>query len=66
MKVRDILNITENGTVVQIYDSKTEEIVIGMTGRESFVFEPHLDRVVLALNTAEADDFGIHFELVVR
>lgn len=66
MKVRDILRITENGTVVQIYDSKTEEIVIGMTGRESFVFEPHLDRVVLALNTAEADDFGIHFELVVE
>lgn len=66
MKVRDILRITENGTIVQIYDSKTEEIVIGMTGRESFVFEPHLDRVVLALNTAEADDFGIHFELVVE
>lgn len=66
MKVRDILSITENGTVISIYDSKTEEVVIGMTGRESFVFEPHLDRAVLALNTGIADDYGINFELVVE
>jgi hypothetical protein len=65
MKVNDILKITESGTVIQIYDSKTAEIVADSVGAGSMLH--HFgDREVIALNTTEADDYGIHFELVVR
>lgn len=65
MKVNDILKITESSTVIQIYDSKTAEIVADSVKAGSMLH--HFgDREVISLNTAEADDFGINFELVVR
>lgn len=65
MKVNDILQITEYGTNLRIFDSQTVETAVeGMLLQGNYNdFAKYGDKMVLAINT---NDESINFELVVK
>ena len=69
MKVKDILNILENGTLISIYDSTLDDVLVmpmylganaDLTNGIKYIYG---DRKVLIINTHNEDD---DIELVIK